>query len=92
MIKRKVSKNHTSQALRKIQLDEGVNQDEITSQNISYTTYNAAKDADNDISNAISMLESTAPSLHDDPYYNRRNQPEAETHKVARTNSYLLET
>jgi hypothetical protein len=32
MIKRKVSKNHTHQALRKIQLDDSVNQDEIPSQ------------------------------------------------------------
>jgi hypothetical protein len=60
--------------------------------NINYTTYNAANDADDDISNAISNLESTAPFPHDDPYYNRGNQPEAETHKVARINSYLLET
>ena len=47
IIKWKVSKNHIHQVSRKIQLDDDdVNQDKVSFQDISYTTYNSAKDAD----------------------------------------------
>jgi hypothetical protein len=46
IIKRKVSKNHIPQVSRKIQQDDDVNQDKVSSHDISYTTYNSAKDAD----------------------------------------------
>jgi hypothetical protein len=46
IIKCKVSKNHIPQVSREIQLDDDVNQDKVSSQDISYAKYNSAKEAD----------------------------------------------